>query len=231
MLTPTTSQCSSRVCMGKARNPRLSGHDDNNKNSESCQVVQLAQVITSRGASVQPYPPPISPVPEGRPRVLLHLAGKSSKRFFLSLRNHRHQEEVVPTPLHEDAPSLLFLRQPNAGDVRAGTAKRYAVCASVCHLRLEGFPVVGDDGQDGPLKDLLDALHLLTAALHILRAHLLRDGQALLRRYRREALRLEHVDARLLVAQIRLEADEDERCVWAEVEDFGVPLFPGFSWD
>jgi hypothetical protein len=37
-------------------------------------------------------------------------------------------------------------------------------------------------------------------------------------------LGLEHVDARLLVTQVGLEPDEDEGCVWAEMQDFGVPL-------
>ena len=76
-------------------------------------------------------------------------------------------------------------------------------------LGLERLAIVGHDRQDGALKNLLDALHLLAAALHILRAHLLGHRQPLLRRYRGEPLRLEHVDARLLVAQVGFEADED----------------------
>jgi hypothetical protein len=42
--------------------------------------------------------------------------------------------------------------------------------------------------------------------------------------HRSEALGLQHVDACLFVAQVGLEADEDEGCVGAKVEDLGVPL-------
>lgn len=91
-------------------------------------------------------------------------------------------------------------------------------------LGLEHLTIVGDYRQDGAFKDLLDALHLLAAALHVLRAHLLGNGEALLRSHGRETLRLEHVDTRLLVAQVRLEADEDQWGVRAEMQNFGVPL-------
>lgn len=90
--------------------------------------------------------------------------------------------------------------------------------------RLDVSAVVGDNGEDGALKDLVDAEHLLAAALHVLGVHLLGDGAPLLRGDGRQALRLEHVDARSLVTQVRFEADEDERRVWAKVENFGVPL-------
>lgn len=90
--------------------------------------------------------------------------------------------------------------------------------------RLDVPAVVGDNGEDGALKDLVDAEHLLAAALHVLGVHLLRDGQPLLRRDGREPLRLEHVDACPLVAEVGLETDEDEGRVGAEVKDFGVPL-------
>ncbi len=90
--------------------------------------------------------------------------------------------------------------------------------------RLDVSAVVGDNSEDGMLKDLVDAKHLFAAALHVLRVHLLGDGAPLVRSDGRQTLRLEHVDARPLVAQVRLEADEDERRVGAEVEDFGIPL-------
>jgi hypothetical protein len=57
-----------------------------------------------------------------------------------------------------------------------------------------------------------------------LRIHLLGDGHALVAGDGGQALGFEHVDAGALVAEVGLEPDEDEGCVWAEMEDFGVPL-------
>lgn len=62
--------------------------------------------------------------------------------------------------------------------------------------------VVGDNGENGALKDFVHTEHFLAAAFHVLGVHLLRDGHALLRRDGREALRLEHVDAGSLVAEV-----------------------------
>lgn len=84
-------------------------------------------------------------------------------------------------------------------------------------LSLKHLAVVGHHRQDGTLKDLFDTLHLLATALHVLRAHLLGYGEPLLCGHGREPLRLEHVDARLLVAQVRLEADQNQWGVGAEV--------------
>lgn len=130
---------------------------------------------------------------------------------------------VVSIPSHHEAPSLLLL---DDGDGYAGVAVGDAVPSAtpVGGLLLESFPVVGHDGEDGPLKDLFDTRHLFAATLHVLGVHLLGNGEALLCCDGGETLRLEHVDARLLVAQVGFEADEDERCVGAKVKDFGVPL-------
>lgn len=131
--------------------------------------------------------------------------------------------------LHHDALSLLLLGQPDARN-RGATA---AICdaaalatpgAAVGDLLLEHFLVVGYHSENGLLENLLDALHFLATALHVLGAHSLRHGQALFGGDWCETLGFEHVDACFLVAQIRLEADEDEGCVGAEMEDFGVPL-------
>jgi len=109
-----------------------------------------------------------------------------------------------------------------ADDTTAGNAAS-AVGRSCLHL--EVFPVAGDHSKDCLLKDLLDALHLFAAALHILSAHLLRDRKTLFRCHRREPLSLEHVDACLLVPQVGFQAHQNQGRVWAEVQNFWVPLF------
>ncbi len=62
--------------------------------------------------------------------------------------------------------------------------------------------VVGDNGEDGALKDFVHTEHFLAAAFHVLGVHLLGDGHALVGGDGGEALRLEHVDAGSLVAQV-----------------------------
>lgn len=89
---------------------------------------------------------------------------------------------------------------------------------------LDVSAVIGDYCENGALKNLVDTEHLLAAALHVLRIHFLRNGQALLRRYGREALRLKHVDACSLVAEVGLETNEDQGRIWAKVKHFGIPL-------
>ena len=81
-----------------------------------------------------------------------------------------------------------------------------------------------DGGVDGKLEDLVDALHLLAAALDIDGAHLLCYALPLLRRYGRQALGFEEVDTGALRSKIGFETDEDERGCGAEVEDFRIPL-------
>lgn len=85
-------------------------------------------------------------------------------------------------------------------------------------------PVAGHDDLDCLLEDFVDAAHLLAAALHVSRAHLLGDCHALLLGDGGEALGLEEVDTGALGAEIGLETNEHEGGVWAEMEDFGVPL-------
>ena len=99
------------------------------------------------------------------------------------------------------APLLLLLRRNGTADASSVAVARTRP-AGRSGLHLKGFPVVSHDGQDRLLEDFLDACHLLAAALHVARAHLLGDRQALLRRDGRQALCLEHLDARLLVAQV-----------------------------
>lgn len=69
--------------------------------------------------------------------------------------------------------------------------------------------IIGDDNVDGPFEDLVDTAHLFATALHVERAHFLRDLLALLFCDGCEALRLEQVDAGSLRAEVRLEAYED----------------------
>lgn len=143
----------------------------------------------------------------------------------------------VSAALQGNAASLLALHCTANGDVAiavaesdtsaaaGGNGTSGSVLATAGGLCLKISAVVGDNGQQRLLKDLVDALHLLAAALHVLGAHLLGNGEALLGSHGRQTLRLEHVDARLLEAQIGLEADEDQRRVGAEMQDLGVPLF------
>lgn len=84
--------------------------------------------------------------------------------------------------------------------------------------------IVGDDCEDGALKNLIDSSHLFAAALHVLGIHLFGDHHALLGGDRGEPLGFQHVDARLLVTEIRLQAHQDERCVRAEMKYLRVPL-------
>jgi hypothetical protein len=116
--------------------------------------------------------------------------------------------------------SLLPLRYSDAWDGRAVAA----AAASGGGRGLYGFTVVSDDGEDGPLKDLVDAAHLLAAAFHVLGVHLLGHGHALLRRDRSETLCPKHVDACLLVSQVGLESNEYKGGIRAEMEDLRVPL-------
>lgn len=89
---------------------------------------------------------------------------------------------------------------------------------------LKSLTVVGNHCYDSLLEDLVDSVHFLAAALHVLGVHLTCHLHALLAGHRSQALGLEHVDTGLLVAEIGLEAHEDERCVGTEVQNFGVPL-------
>lgn len=73
-------------------------------------------------------------------------------------------------------------------------------------------------------KYLVYAAHLLAAALHISRTHLLCDGQALFLGNWGEALGLEEINASAFGAEVRLEANENEWGVRAEMENFGIPL-------
>lgn len=116
--------------------------------------------------------------------------------------------------------SLLPLRYSDAWD-RCAVA---AAAASGGGCGLYVFTVVSDDGKDSPLKDLVDAAHLLAAAFHVLGAHLLGYSHALLRRHGCKTLCPKHVDACLLVSQVGLKSNEYEGGVGAEMEDFRVPL-------
>ncbi len=132
------------------------------------------------------------------------------------LRTTISKEVAVPLLLLKRAEGGLAATPPAALGRAGASGGR--------HGGLEVAAVVGHDDVDGLVEDLVDAAHLLATALHVLGAHLLSDGHGLLRRHGRQALRLQHLDARLLAPQVRLHAHEDEGRVRAEVEDFGVPL-------
>lgn len=84
--------------------------------------------------------------------------------------------------------------------------------------------LAADGRGDGRLEDVVDALHLFAAALHVHGAHALRDGLALLGSDGGKTLSFQEVDAGPFRAEVGFEPDEDERGRGAEVEDFGVPL-------
>lgn len=62
--------------------------------------------------------------------------------------------------------------------------------------------VVGNDGLNSALKDLVDTEHLFTAAFHVLGVHFVGNGKSLFSGDWCETLGLEHLDTRFLVAQI-----------------------------
>ena len=74
------------------------------------------------------------------------------------------------------------------------------------------------------VEDLIDALHLLTTTFHVGGAHLYCNSFALLWGDGSQALSFEQIDAGLLVAEVRLEAAEDDWSCRAEVKHFRVPL-------
>lgn len=138
----------------------------------------------------------------------------------------RHWLPLLSSLLHHEALSLLFLRNADAGE-RCATAPKGNTppTAAFCRQLFQVFSVICNHGENGALKDLLDTRHFPAAALHIPGTHLLGNGEALLSSYWRKTLGLKHVDTRLLIPQVGLEADENERGVGAEMQDFGVPLF------
>lgn len=73
-------------------------------------------------------------------------------------------------------------------------------------------------------EKLVNARHLFATAFNVHGAHLFRDILALLWCYWRQTLGLEKIDTCALGAEVRLEADENERSGWAEVENLRVPL-------
>ena len=91
-------------------------------------------------------------------------------------------------------------------------------------LRLQVFAVIGDHGENCAVEDLFNPDPFFAATFHVLGAHFLGNAKPLLCCDGCQSLRLEHVDARLLVAEIRLKANKDERGIRTEMKDFRVPL-------
>ena len=92
-------------------------------------------------------------------------------------------------------------------------------------LDLEVAWISGHHGFDSMLKDLINAIIFFAAALHVLGLHMLRDRQPLLRGDWLQALGLQEVNAGALGAEVRLEANEEDGAVWAEVRNLRVPLY------
>lgn len=84
--------------------------------------------------------------------------------------------------------------------------------------------VIGDNGVNGGGEDLVDSDPFLTTALHISGIHLLCYGLALFLSDRSQSLSFEKVDTGALGAEVGLQANKEEGCVWAEMKDLRVPL-------
>lgn len=84
--------------------------------------------------------------------------------------------------------------------------------------------VIVDHCEDGLLEDFINTFHFFAAALHVSCTHLLSYCLALFGCDGSKSLGFEEIDACSLGAEIRLQANEDEWCVWTEMEDFRVPL-------
>ena len=130
---------------------------------------------------------------------------------------------VIVSYLQEVAVPLLLLKSPQAGALAAAVLTAGARRGGG-HGGLEVAAVVSHDDVDGLIKDLIDTAHLLTAALHVLGAHLLGHCHALVHCYGCQALRLQHLDACFLMPQVRLQAHQNQGCVRAEMKDLGIPL-------
>jgi hypothetical protein len=96
--------------------------------------------------------------------------------------------------------------------------------SSVLRLILLITSIIGDNCVDCLVEDFVYAGHLLTAALHVARSHLVCYRHSLLLSHWCQALRFEEINASTFRSKIRLEADEDKRRVRAKVKNLGVPL-------
>ena len=85
--------------------------------------------------------------------------------------------------------------------------------------------LLADGGVDSKLEDLIYAMHLFAAAFDVHGVHAHCDRLALLWCHGSQTLGFEKIDAGTFGAKVGFEADEDEGCCRAEVEDFRVPLF------
>lgn len=144
------------------------------------------------------------------PRSMLMQPNPPPCHQKLHIRHNHNSTSLYSPALQKSAIPLLLLHHHPARSALGGLR-----CVP---------PVAGHNDLDCLLEDLVDAAHLLAAALHVSCAHLLGDGHALLLGDGGEALRLEEVDAGALGAEVGLETDEHEGGVRAEMEDFGVPL-------
>lgn len=116
-------------------------------------------------------------------------------------------------PLQNNASCLLDLFHPPHTPARPRTGRslvRILFCLHRC--------------VDSQLEHAIHALHLFAAALDVGRTHSVCNCLALGGGYGSQALGFEEVDAGALVAEVGLQANEDQGGRWAEVEDFRVPL-------
>lgn len=86
------------------------------------------------------------------------------------------------------------------------------------------FLLLANSHDDGFVKDLLNADAFLGTALHVHSTHLGGDGATLFRCHWSKALRLQQINACLLMAEVRLQAAQDDRRRRAKMEHFRIPL-------
>lgn len=143
-----------------------------------------------------------------------------------------HKEKTKSSSMESVRTAMAAVQSPDGSKNWAPPSLQFSTTTAVAASTLLGPSVLlllhldlaAHSSVDSQLEEIVDTVHFLARALHIRRAHLSRDTRALLASYRGQPLGFEHVDAGFLVAEIGFEADEDERCSLAEMEDFRIPL-------
>jgi hypothetical protein len=139
-----------------------------------------------------------------------------------------HIAAISPSPLTSTLQDLATLPNPlPPAALPAASLAQPALPPLVNWRALHpclNFLAGGYSVHDCCVEDLLDADPFFRGALHVFGAHLVRYGLSLCLCYGRETLRAQEVDAGLVVAKIRFQADQNYGHVGEEVQDFGVPL-------
>lgn len=114
---------------------------------------------------------------------------------------------------------LQYLAGPLFGLLRLLLAR----CRCCCLLLVAGILYL-HHSVNGQLEHFIHTFLLLTRALDVFGIHLSGDRFALFRCHWSETLSSKEFDAGTLSTEVGLETDKDQRCGWAEVHHFRVPL-------